>query len=253
MSETATKELVPAPSIFTIADAIARYESGEMSQLHGIEALINQSIENGVNTAIPNDSYLEALFLTEHMLRNANRKINIVTGCACDRFYSTLFVHLANAIERIKNNGGEAKILIESDGCPKWMEALSREYKDSFEIGLKPDGKLQHFIVCDSKVVRIEKPHGKLSLESSANEIKAEVYFHNPEEGSRLENAFQSLWTDVSINKPSGRTDIRTAPSWLLHRTEAARNLPKPTLEQVDSQMRASGEIREKLVSKQNA
>jgi hypothetical protein len=249
MSQSTANEL--AEKVFTIADAIARYESGEMSsQFGGIQTLVNKTIEHGSDDSIPNYSYLEALFLTELMLRNANHKINIVTGCACDRFYSTLFVHLTDAIKRVNKNGGDAKILIESDTCPKWMEALAGEFEDSFQIGFKPDGKLAHFIVCDSKIVRLEEPHGKLSLASAANEIKAKVFFSNPEEGSKLEISFQELWSDVKINKPSGRTDIRTAPSWLIHRTEAARNLPKPTSEQVDSQMKASAAIREKSLSK---
>jgi hypothetical protein len=236
--------------VFTIADAIARYESGEMaSQFGGIQSLVDQTIHHGIKDPIPNDSYLEALFLTENMLRHANHKINIVTGCACDRFYSTLFTHLAQAVQRINGNGGTARILIESNTCPKWMEALAIEYKNSFEVGFQPAGRVAHFIVCDSKIVRIEKPHGKLSLESAANEIKAEVFFNNPAEGSKLEKSFQELWDDVKINKPSGRTDIITAPSWLIHRTEAARYLPRPTSEQVDSQMKASAAIREASLS----
>ena len=44
-----------------------------------------------------------------------------------------------------------------------------------------------------------------------------------------------------------------TAPMWLIQRMEALQQMPPPTLQEVDTQLKASAEIRKKLTDRQLA
>ena len=236
MSDTQTTDC-KSNQIVTIEDAIARYRD-QYEDAAGFRELVALVIGNGLTTPFQNDNYADALNLTEMMLKGTNLHINIVTGCGCGNFYATLLDHLTETLVRIRQNGGHAKMIVVADKCPRWLEVLSQEFMGTFEIALKQSSEpLQHFIVCDSKIVRLEKIHQKLRPDSSAQEIKAEVHFNNPAKGKELEGSFETLWADTVKCVSESRKS--SAPSWLIQRMEASRQRPSPTSATMERQFRA--------------
>jgi hypothetical protein len=86
---------------------------------------------------------------------------------------------------------------------PSALSGLAKKYGKTFQIALaKPVKPLQHFIVCDSKIIRIENCHPDLNCESGAHEVKAEVNFNDLARGNMLEIFFDSVW---SVLNPSAK------------------------------------------------
>jgi hypothetical protein len=184
--------------ILTIEDAINAYR-GSSAEAEGYRSLITLLIDAGFSQPFKNDSYYDALVLTEAMLNRSNHRIKLLTGPACDGFYSALSVHFMNALQRIHNAGGEVKMIILGTCFPPALGELVKKFPGTFQIALaKPLTKLRHFIVCDSKIVRVEEYHEELSANSGAHEIKADVNFNNPSQGKMLETYFDSIWSAVS-------------------------------------------------------
>ena len=139
-------------------------------------------------------------------------------------------------------------MIVHAPEYPEWLEVLAQEFAGTFTLArLNTAETLQHFIVCDSKIVRVENVHAKLTPDSPADAIKADVVFNEPEKGRELEQRFAVLWEQSEINHADRKT---TAPSWLIQRMEALRHLPPPTSDEVDIQLTASAAIRRTLTNK---
>lgn len=242
--------------IVTVEDALAAYKQGKESNLSAEgyrsldRSLVDFLIDAGVGQAFSNDSYFDALVLTEAMLDRTNHQVKIVTGCGCGGFYSALFPHLTTALDRIRISGGHAKMIVATRNSeyPEWLDALSREYDGVFSIGIvAPSDQVPHFIVCDGKIVRSERPHGELTKHSSAHEIKADVYFSSPDHGRILETSFDALWPQAENNRKAIGSKKISAPSWIIQRMDALRHQPPPTSEDVDTQLTASAAVRKTL------
>jgi hypothetical protein len=209
--------------------------------------VIDAIIQDNKRLEVKNDSYADALELTEEMLFHTHRKINILTGGACGGFYATLLEHLTSALERIRKAGGSARMIVLAPKYPEWLLVLAQEFVGTFELArLNASNPLQHFIVCDSRIVREENIHEELRPDSPADTIKAAVIFNEPEKGSALEVKFDELWKTSEVNRVDA-TNQPTAPSWLIQRMEVLRQQPPPTSEQVDTQLTASAALRKTL------
>jgi hypothetical protein len=232
---------------FTIAKAIAEYRANRR-RAGGIGQLADFLMKHKIvlPEPFPNCDYQDALELTEVMLRHTQRQFVIVTGGASEGgFYVTLWEHLADALGRIRDVGGKGKMIVLSDQYPEWLKALAEDYRGTLEVATTaPRPSQKHFIVCDTKMVREEKLHGALTLNSRADQIKAEVYPDAPTKGKELEDVFESIWSAPETNKsiPQRRTQ---APSWLVYQMEASRHLPSPTSAKVEKQFRSVEEARE--------
>jgi hypothetical protein len=201
-----TNDRSVAGKIVTIQDAINAYK-GHNAEAEGYRSLVTFLIDSGFDQPFKNDSYYDALILTEAMLNRANHSIKLLTGPACDGFYCAISDYFTQALERIQRAGGQVKMIILGDSYPKGLTELASKFAGTFEIALaKPFKDLQHFIVCDSKIVRIENIHGKLDGQSSAHEIKADVNFNDPAKGKMLETFFESIWSVVNPNKKARST-----------------------------------------------
>jgi hypothetical protein len=200
MTATETKP-VPAAggAVSTISAAIENYKRlGEESVYPGYRDLIVKMIDNGLKTDFDNDSYLDALFLTGMMFNRSQNKIQLFTGNHCDGFLKVLSKPLERALERIKKSNGSVKIILLSSELPIWLDDLKNQYQGTLDIALaKAIAPVKHFILCDSKMARLEEPHEELKPETPATAIKAKVYFNDPQKCKALENLFDAMWTRI--------------------------------------------------------
>ena len=250
MSQQSKIELRQLQPSMTIAQAISNYKAKAASPSHCLKDIVGAVIEQGKTIKLDNDCYPDALEYTEAMLYHTHKSINIVTGCGCGGFYAALLGHLTSALHRVQEAHGAARMIVIAPEYPEWLVALAHEFAGTFTLAkLKARGRLQHFIVCDSKIVRLEKPHDELTPDSPADAIKAEVVFNEPKMGGILEARFEDFWkqSEVSQLDPAQKPG---APSWLIQRMDALRGQPSPTSEQVDTQMTAAAEIRQRLSDK---
>jgi hypothetical protein len=183
--------------IVTIEDAKKRYRESRDDDT-GYRALVTLLIDSGFSRPFQNDSYYDALVLTEAMFERTNRDIRWLTGSGTDGFVCELQDAFVATLKRVQSVGGTVKLIMLSDQKPKLICDLMTQFPKTLQVALaKPLFKLQHFIVCDSKIVRAESPHQELTNASSAHEIKAEVFFNNPERASMLSTFFDAIWTSV--------------------------------------------------------
>ena len=231
----------------TIAQAISNYKAQAAKQTHCLKDVVGAVIAKGEIIKLKNDCYPDALEYTETMFFHTHKSINIVTGSGCGGFYATLLGHLTNALQRVRDAKGSARMIVAAPDYPEWLEVLAQEFAGTFTLArLNTSETLQHFIVCDSKIVRVENVHGKLTPDSPADAIKAEVVFNEPDKGRELEQRFAVLWGQSEINHADRKT---TAPSWLIQRMEALQQRPPPTSEKMRMQWAASMEYSKKSES----
>jgi hypothetical protein len=231
----------------TIAQAISNYKSKAANQSHCLKDLVGAVIEKGETINLENDCYPDALEYTETMLFHTHKSINIVTGRGCGGFYATLLGHLTNALQRVRAANGSARMIVVSSDYPEWLAALAHEFAGTFTLArLKAKEKLQHFIVCDSKIVRLEELHDELNSESPADAIKAKVIFNEPTVGSQLESRFEEFWKQSEVSQLDSAKKP-TAPSWLIQRMDALQQRPPPTLQKMRTQWKAAAEALAKL------
>jgi len=181
----------------TIAAAIERFKrGGEDSIYPGYRELVTTMIDNGIKSDFENDSYLDALFLTHLMFSRAQNSIKLFTGNNGDEFLKVLNRPFENALERIKKAGGSVKIILLSAALPNWLGDLKAKYPETLDVVLaKALQPVKHFILCDSKMARLEEPHGELTPTTPATTIKAKVYFNDTAKCKDLEGVFQAMWS----------------------------------------------------------
>ncbi|PYJ83512.1 MAG: hypothetical protein DME22_15585 [Verrucomicrobia bacterium] len=191
----------------TIAHAQAWYGRADgVVKASMLREVINWMIQNNVRTEFENDSYLDALVLTEIMFDRSNHSIRMFTGPSCEKFLQTLEKTFVDALQRLKANNGKVQILVLADHKPEFLSKLESTFPQTLEIGL---GKMRegvkdqigHFFVCDCKMARIEQPHDPLNDDTPVNAIRAKVYFNAPGPAQLLEARFDAFWNVVHPRK----------------------------------------------------
>lgn len=183
----------------TIKEASLRYQKfGNDAVYPGYRELISQAVKSGRRLEFKNDSYLDALFLTDIMLQRAEKHIRFFSGAQADGFLSTLKASFESAIERIQLNEGFVRVVLLSHETPKLFLSFQERFKGIFDFALaNASAPVKHFIVCDSILSRIEEPHPPLEPDMPADAIRATVYFNEPDESRRLESQFDYIWNLV--------------------------------------------------------
>lgn len=157
-----------------------------------------------LNTELPidNDSYMDALLLTDYMFKRTSNNILMLTGHdneVC--FLETLKDTFIETLERIKNNGGKVKIIFIAESVPESIKTTFEKYYNStlecIAVKLKNDYPVKHFIACDSRMVREEDIHPTLTDASPANIIKAKMYFNNKTKNQINTSLFNLIWAQV--------------------------------------------------------
>ncbi len=161
------------------------------------QALLGYS-EHKNNEPLRNDSYVDALFLTDIMLQRTLRSMEVLTGKCVEQFLGVLKDPFIAALQRIKNVGkGSARfILVDAESVPPILLELKKAgLPVEIKRGRTVDGaKVTHLIVCDGKMLRDEEYHGVLTETTPAEEIKAKVYMNSPVHAKVAQAHFNGIW-----------------------------------------------------------
>lgn len=178
----------------TIKEAIERYNEPETGTSPALREVINFMIDRNIKTEFENDSYLDALTLTELMFSRSSQSIRMLTGPQGDGFVLALKKTLVAALDKIKANGGIVRIIVlgQTNAC---LDDLQLKYAGTLSVmQAKSATPLKHFTVCDSRMARMEQIHAELTPETAASEIKARVCFSDPVQAKALEEGFDKIW-----------------------------------------------------------
>lgn len=180
------------------------FKCGEIAVHKGYRDLIKDLVANGYKEDIKNDSYFDALFLTDIMLDHTSKTVRMLTGMRSGDFVSTLMNRFVSTLERLKINGGFFKMILISEKIPDVLESLREKFPGVLSVSLAHAKKpLRHFIVCDTHMARIEELHETLTPETLASAIRAQVYFNGRERAQLVEGHFDALWAILNNKSKS--------------------------------------------------
>jgi len=157
--------------------------------------------EHQISAPLPNDNFVHALTLTDLMFDKCQRSLRMLTGGHGDGFIGCLKDTFVKMLHRLKKNSGVAQILVLNGGSEsKLLDSLAAEFPGTLKIakGRIVSGAVSHCIVADNEMVRDEQPHEPLAELTSANVIKANVYFHSPGMADLFSKRFDAIWERVA-------------------------------------------------------
>ncbi len=183
--------------VMTVADAQRIFSQYTNDFLEEQEHFVDLLRKNHIEQAISNSNYLHALTLTDLMFRHTDRSFRMLTGFEGDGFLKCLCKSFKSMLTRIQERGGKARIIL-VDGDATDLQSIREEFKDTLEVveavPSNSESSIAHFLVCDTDMVRDEKPHKKLAEGGNANQIHAEVYFANRFKGGTFSRKFDLIW-----------------------------------------------------------
>jgi hypothetical protein len=198
------------PRPVTICQVLDWYRTEDgIVQASALRQLIGSMIEDGRPIHFENDSYFDALVLSEVMFDRSNQSIRLFTGEACVKFLQALQRSFLAAINRLAHSGGKVQILMVASEVPQMFSTLRTRYPSTFEVALakiREGAEVGHFFVCDSKMGRIEEPHPPLTRNSPVNAIHATVYFNDPPAARMLDAKFAAYWK--AAQAPAPQTEL---------------------------------------------
>ena len=189
---------LPPPK--TVREALDRYrELGEGSIYKGYRDIIKALAKSGYDKPICNDSYADALFLTDIMLEHTESEFRMLGGSACGGFLSALKEQFREMLLRLTAVGGKARVIIlrhedQPSVVPSALKDLATEFSVlEFASGVT-SAPQKHYIVSDARMLRVEDEHPPLTDDTDASAVKALVYFNNPVRGAVAQSDFDRVW-----------------------------------------------------------
>ena len=137
------------------------------------------------------------------MFERTSKTLRVFCGKDIALFLETIGKSFYDCCERIRNNGGSIRIVSQVSNKDKKdthskLSEFAKKIRSEFQ-GIDLQGKVteadedtNHYIVCDSKMLRIEDLHKPLTKDTLANNIKAKVYFDNPGLAKDYEDFYDS-------------------------------------------------------------
>ena len=195
----AAAAVAPPSLVMTIGQAISRYKADrETSSSPALREVINYMIDRNIKTEFSNDSYPDALALTDVMFSRSTQNIRILTGTQGDGFLQVLKESFVKALEKIKSNGGRVRIVVLGK-TSKCLDELKNNYPATLEVlPAQSTGPIKHFTVCDSRMARLEEEHDELTEQTPITAVKARVYFNDPAQSKMLEDVFDHIWNRLT-------------------------------------------------------
>lgn len=186
----------------SISQAITEYQDAcQHTENPPFYDIVTALIERGYGEDFSNDSFFDALCLTHTMLMTSYSDVRILTGGGGSSFWKTLEKPFSFAVENLQKTGGKIRMIVldPSTPCREVLAELKKLFGDSFEyVMATTKEKINHFVVCDSRMIRIEEPHTPITDESPDTLIKAKVNFRAPEQAKRQERLFDSFWEQLA-------------------------------------------------------
>ncbi len=170
---------------------------------HGstIASILDKISSKENNYPINNDSYVDALELTDYMFSRTKKSLKILTGLFGGEFLSAL-KNFPATIQRLKNQEKPAKIIIietltENETNRKKRKSYFSKFKDDIDIRygyVNEDAIINHMILADDTMARHEKFHKELTKDSPAESIKADVFLNSPIINQIHTEYFDKVW-----------------------------------------------------------
>ncbi|MDX6765621.1 MAG: hypothetical protein SFU85_02410 [Candidatus Methylacidiphilales bacterium] len=196
MSATHTAPATPSHPI-NIGSVKVWYEHHEsIVSNSALRKVINQMIDEKIRTEFDNDSYMDALILNEIMLDRSSKTVRMLSG-GCTYFLETLQDAFTKAFERLHAANGKIRILVVGTEIPAFLAAAQKKYAGTLQVSsaqARNEDQVEHFIVCDSIMARVEKPHVRLQQNTPIDAIKAKVSFNNASTAKFYEDRFDAVW-----------------------------------------------------------
>lgn len=188
----------------TIRDAIEEYEEAcRKNASPPLGEIISTLIDRGYDQPFQNDSYLDALCLTHMMVERTVSSMRVLTGGGGSvGFWKTLAAPFREAATRMARINGNIQFIVinPAEGCKEAFDHLKTEFPGVFDFVLAhASNPMSHFVICDSRMVRLEQPHEAITADSRADCIKAQVTFRSPDLAARYETLFASLWNRLKL------------------------------------------------------
>lgn len=189
--------------IKTIREVQEEYERlGEMSVHAGFRNAVEAMLENGFEGSFANDCYSDALVLTQKMLERTDHNLRVLSGGEADAFFKLLKTPLRACLERVRANNGTVRIIVVHEGAeempsPGFLSELAKEFNGVLEVvSACSQTQVSHFMVADDNMLRVEEKHGKLTLDSPEDAIRAKVFFDEKPVASGYIDIFDKVWTN---------------------------------------------------------
>jgi hypothetical protein len=181
----------------TIKEAQQSY-SMQAAYAPTLTAAINSMIDRGYKTEFRNDSYMDALALIAIMLNASTSTVRVLTGGKIDGFIEVLKMPFTEALNRIRRNGGFVRI-VTLNPLTRCMDELIKEFNGTLEIiPASASEPVQHYMLCDSKMARVEEFHEPLQENTDAGAIRATVHFNDHAKTKVYEDSFDLLWKKLA-------------------------------------------------------
>lgn len=169
----------------------------------GLYDEIYKNIASKEGAELANDNYLDALQLTALMIRKTKSSFRMLTGCTAEAFIGHLSQYFSEMVERLHASGKVVKLIVlNAENRSTFLDDLARRYQGTFQLeyaAAMRDEMFSHYVVADD-MVRIEKPHPRLTPTMAANVIQARVLFNNRGAASIYEAQFDNIFKILRPN-----------------------------------------------------
>jgi len=200
--------LIASPEGFmNIEEALKEYADKKREMVTpGYREAIALLIKARVSEPLENDSYLDALYLSDIMLSRTKNDLCILTQGAGDFFLKALIAPFEAVLIRIKEVGGKARIIVLDTNVSDLLLGLKDKFSGILDIRTgKAKSDINHMIISDATMVRIEDPHTELKISDDIGKIKAKVYFDNRTEAKKQLDFFDAAWKILNPDQPVGQ------------------------------------------------
>jgi hypothetical protein len=185
-----------------IEDVIKAYREKRSEAVHpDFRNLVEALRKSGYSGEISNHDYLDALFLTDLMFKDTRQTLRILCGSAVNDFIEVLNDSFESALKKIMVNSGQAKVILFSNSVPMVIKQFQEKYNILKVFLARSPKPMKHFIVCDSRMLRLEEIHEPLKSNTPSNAVNAAVYFNNGPKSRLAENMFESVWQYLEKNR----------------------------------------------------
>ena len=185
-----------------IDDAIVQYRGiCEVSEAPPFYQITSQLIESGHDESFENDSYFDALCLTHVMLQRTFVGASVLTGSGASKFWSALSSPLEKCLTRLSLVGGKFRMIaLNVKDDLNYFKSLKEKFPNTFElVTAKASSDVTHFIICDSRMVRVEELHPPLDTEDASDDlVKAKVNFNDPLGSKHHGSFFEAVWSKLN-------------------------------------------------------
>ena len=175
--------------------------------------MVDEKLSTNSSEIFGNFSPEHAGYIIAQFISKAERSIEILSGCFADTFYENIAIEplLERAAERLKEKKGQIRIItINGINCEKlksMTDRINRKTADSviyIPARCKDPKSVNHFMVVDDKLYRLEEPHEIKFDGETPDYVKAEVCCNDPQKASALRSRFDSIWNIISPKDKNG-------------------------------------------------